>query len=56
MGTVLWPLLHAVAGRSGVVEEWHRPVGVICAGRFGAEGLRDLASAGQPSRAATFSR
>src|SRR5213594_1158286 len=37
MRIVLWPPADVRTGRSGVVEEWHRPVGVICARRFAPE-------------------
>src|SRR3989441_1639937 len=33
----LWPEANACSGRSRVVEEWHRPVGVICARRSAPE-------------------
>src|SRR5712692_922774 len=34
MRIVLWSPADVCTGRCGVVEEWHRPVGVICARRF----------------------
>src|SRR2546428_338208 len=37
MRMILWPLADVYTGRSRVVEEWHRPVGVICARRSAPE-------------------
>src|SRR5439155_4790735 len=37
MRMILWPLADVHTGRSGVVEEWHRPVGGICARRSAPE-------------------
>src|SRR5439155_11278919 len=37
MRMILWPLADVRTGRSRVVEEWHRPVGVICARRSAPE-------------------